>query len=69
MSLMHRLTCGFEELSLSLMGFEGNVKGHCTCFDKLYFSLNLFMLLLLRCRQHQLNAVFLINAGSAGIVV
>jgi len=27
------------------------------------------MLLLLRCRQHQLNTVFLIDAGSAGIVV
>ena len=33
MSLMHRLTCGFEELSLSVLEMEGNVKGvggaHC----------------------------------------
>ena len=27
MSLMHRLTCGFEELSLSVLEMEGNVKG------------------------------------------
>lgn len=27
MSLMHRLTCGFEELSLSALEMEGNVKG------------------------------------------
>ena len=27
MSLMHRLTCGFEELSLSVLEIEGNVKG------------------------------------------
>ena len=37
MSLMHRLTCSFEELSLSLMGFEGNVK-------KIYFLWELFLL-------------------------
>ena len=37
MSLMHRLTCGFEELSLSLMGFEGNVK-------KIYFLWELLLL-------------------------
>ena len=24
---MHRLTCGFEELSLSVLEMEGNVKG------------------------------------------
>lgn len=30
MSRMNKLTCGFKELSLSLMGFEGNVK-------KIYF--------------------------------
>ena len=27
MSLMHRLTCGFEELSLSVFEIQGNVKG------------------------------------------
>ena len=27
MSLMHRLTCGFEELSLSVLEIQGNVKG------------------------------------------
>ena len=27
MSLMHKLTCGFEELSLSVLEMEGNVKG------------------------------------------
>ena len=27
MSRMHKLTCGFEELSLSALEMEGNVKG------------------------------------------
>ena len=27
MSRMHKLTCGFEELSLSLLEIWGNVKG------------------------------------------
>ena len=27
MSLTHRLTCGFEELSLSVLEIQGNVKG------------------------------------------
>ena len=37
MSRMNKLTCGFKELSLSLMGFEGNVK-------KIYFLWELFLL-------------------------
>ena len=27
MSLMRKLTCGFQELSLSLLEIQGNVKG------------------------------------------
>ena len=27
MSLMHKVTCGFQELSLSVLEMEGNVKG------------------------------------------
>ena len=48
MSLMHRLTCGFEELSLSVLEIWGNVKGvnfaceHYTYYNQLIIRVLLF---------------------------
>ena len=41
MSQMHKLTCGFEELSLSLLEIEGNVKqggAHCVSLFCMRYS-------------------------------
>ena len=37
MSLMHRLTCGFEELSLSVLEILGNVKEHYFYYNESFF--------------------------------
>ena len=39
MSLMNRLTCGFEELSLSVLEIWGNVKGHYFYYNENFFDL------------------------------
>ncbi len=42
MSLMHRLTCGFQELSLSVLEIQGNVKqGGAHCFSPFLHALYL----------------------------
>ena len=37
MSLMHRLTCGFEELSVSVFEIQGNVKQREVCLKEVLF--------------------------------
>lgn len=35
---MHKLTCGFEELSLSVLEMEGNVKGWGSALPSAFFA-------------------------------